>query len=738
MPLRHFVHQGNPGRSPKKVPQTIVIGVEREIASRSISVKSFYTRLVNSTCEIRTDSLVQRTHQFGRFEMQFPRHSQTDEKSSAGRGLTIRRAAALALAASVFLPTTQAEAANSLLELFQQRRQQQAPQIAPQPELPKAATPKAVAAPRPSTPNTAARSVPPAQRVTVKGPQIYDYKPDALVNVDFSALDMGVTAATEPATVDPLTSGMSPIRPKMHEETPGQRAFDAAVDYLKSVNVKAEKEIAQAIVDYYSNKRSFMWSADDKVLDRAKDVAAFFARADEDGLNPDEYAVTIPADTFDAAAQAERQQKLAEFEIRMSARALRYAIDAGEGRVIADRLSGFHDLPRDRVDPKAVLEKLASESDPAAYLHGFQPDNEQYAALKRELANTEPPAAEPIRISLNGVIKPGDANPQLGKVVALISRHAPASYLAEHRQVLDAHANGDVYDPELVAAIKDYQKLSGSTPDGVIGRNTLSALQGEQSSIKRDRILYSMERLRWLPHDFGTRYVMVNQPAYRAEYFEDGKEKLAMNVVIGSPSHQTYFFYNKVQTVVFNPSWGVPRSIILNEMLPKVMRDTSYLDRNGYEVYADGKKVSASAVNWSAVAAGKAHVGIRQKPSLDNALGELKILFPNSHDIYMHDTPAKSYFSRDMRALSHGCIRLERPRDMAAAVMGTTVQDLDKYFGKNERGIKVKEPVPVYISYFTAWPDASGQIRYYGDVYDRDSSLQKAFDKTADSRLAAL
>ena len=173
MPLRHFVHQGNPGRSPKKVPQTIVIGVEREIASRSISVKSFYTRLVNSTCEIRTDSLVQRTHQFGRFEMQFPRHSQTDEKSSAGRGLTIRRAAALALAASVFLPTAQAEAANSLLELFQQRRQQQAPQIAPQPELPKAATPKAVAAPRPSTPNTAARSVPPAQRVTITSPMLW-------------------------------------------------------------------------------------------------------------------------------------------------------------------------------------------------------------------------------------------------------------------------------------------------------------------------------------------------------------------------------------------------------------------------------------------------------------------------------------------------------------------------------------------------------------------------------------
>ena len=665
--------------------------------------------------------------------MQFSRHSQMDQKSNAaGRGKNIRRAAAIALAASVFFPTVQAQAANSLLELFQQRRQQA------QPTQPQVVPPAPVAPNAASASRAAPRSLPPIQRVTVKAPQIYNYKPDSLVNIDVSALDMQVTAATEPVTVDPLTSGMSPIRQQRQEETPGERAFDAAVDYLKSANVKAEKEIAKAIVDYYSNKRSFMWSADGRVLDRAKKVAAFFARADEDGLNPDEYAVTIPADNFDAAAEAERQQKLAAFEIRMSARALRYAIDAGEGRVIADRLSGFHDLPRNRVDPKAVLEKLASENDPAAYLHGFQPDNDQYAALKRELANIEPPSAEPIRISLNGVIRPGDTNDQLANVIALISRHAPASYLAKHQQVLDSHAGGDLYDPELVAAIKDYQKLSGGAPDGIIGRNTVSALQGEQTSVKRDRILYSMERLRWLPHDFGTRYVMVNQPAYRAEYFEGGKEKLGMNVVIGSPTHQTYFFYNKVQTVVFNPSWGVPRSIILNEMLPKVMRDTSYLDRNGYEVYVRGKKVSASAVNWSAVAAGKAHVGIRQKPSLDNALGELKILFPNTHDIYMHDTPAKSYFSRDMRALSHGCIRLERPRDMAAAVLGTSVADIEKYFGKNERGIKVKDPVPVFISYFTAWPEADGKIHYYGDVYGRDSGLQKAFDKTESSRIAAL
>jgi len=664
--------------------------------------------------------------------MQFSRHLYRDVNNHRKSGPYVRNALAFALAASTLFSTAhQAQAANSLLELFQQRRQQQA-----QPAQP----PVQVAPVAPETRTVSApRTVAPVQRVTVKGPQIYDYKPDTLIKVDFTALDMQVTAAVEPTQVDPLTSGMSPIRvAKKPEGAEGQRAFDAAMDYLKNVDVKAEKSIAEAIVAFYSENRTFLWSVDNKALDKARNIAAFFAQSDEDGFNPEEYAVSIPGDHFDEAQLAERQQKLTDFEIRMSARALRYAIDAGEGRIVADRLSGFHDLPRNRVDPKAVLARLASESDPVAYLKSFQPNNESYAALKRELANTEAPAGEPIRISLDKAIRPGDTSDQLAKVVALITRHAPSAYIEQHRDVLQTHADASIYDPELTAAIKDYQTLSGSTPDGIIGKNTIAALQSEQGSIKRDRILYSMERLRWLPHDFGSRYVMVNQPSYRAEYFEDGKEKLAMNVVIGSPTHQTYFFYNKVQTVVFNPSWGVPRSIILNEMLPKVMRDTSYLDRNGYEVYVGGKKVSASAVNWNAVAAGKAYVGIRQKPSLDNALGELKILFPNAHDIYMHDTPAKAYFSRDMRALSHGCIRLERPRDMAAAVLGKPVEELSKYFGKDERGLKVADPVPVYIAYFTAWPDASGTVRFFNDVYDRDSGLQKAFDKTAQSRLATL
>ncbi|MDR0251591.1 MAG: L,D-transpeptidase family protein, partial [Brucellaceae bacterium] len=303
----------------------------------------------------------------------------------------------------------------------------------------------------------------------------------------------------------------------------------------------------------------------------------------------------------------------------------------------------------------------------------------------------------------------------------------------------DRHKDGTLYDPELVTAVKDYQKLMGKTPDGIIGRATITALQGETSSVKRERILYSMERLRWLPRDFGQRYVFVNQPAYRAQYFDQGKEQLAMDVVIGSARNQTHFFYDTISTVVFNPSWGVPRSIVMNEMMPRILADSSYLDRNNYEVVVGGKVVSSTAVNWSAVAQGKAHVGVRQKPGPNNALGELKILFPNSHDIYLHDTPSKAAFKRDMRAVSHGCIRLADPRAMASAVISTGKENLTKYFGKNERGIKVPSGVPIYLTYFTAWPDeASGKIRYFDDVYARDEGLAKAFQKTEQSRVAAM
>ena len=508
---------------------------------------------------------------------------------------------------------------------------------------------------------------------------------------------------------------------------------------MKATDVKAEQSLAEAIVTFYATEQTLLWTDSLAVSSRAEEVLALFERAEEDGLVSAEYAVKVPDLDFDAAQKDLRIREIAAFEVALTARALRYALDAGEGRVIANRLSGFHDLPRKRIQPDLVLKALEDATDPAQVLADFNPQNSYYQKLKEQLAVMKPEGKKIARVTPETLIKPGQNNAELPKILALIAHKAPAGYLNSYQDVFDRHKDGTLYDPELVAAVKDYQKLMGKTPDGIIGRATITALQGETSSVKRERILYSMERLRWLPRDFGQRYVFVNQPAYRAQYFDQGKEQLAMDVVIGSARNQTHFFYDTISTVVFNPSWGVPRSIVMNEMMPRILADSAYLDRNNYEVVVGGKVVSSTAVNWSAVAQGKAHVGVRQKPGPNNALGELKILFPNSHDIYLHDTPSKAAFKRDMRAVSHGCIRLADPRAMASAVMSTGKENLTKYFGKNERGIKVPSGVPIYLTYFTAWPDeASGKIRYFDDVYARDEGLAKAFQKTEQSRVAAM
>jgi L,D-transpeptidase YcbB len=175
----------------------------------------------------------------------------------------------------------------------------------------------------------------------------------------------------------------------------------------------------------------------------------------------------------------------------------------------------------------------------------------------------------------------------------------------------------------------------------------------------------------------------------------------------------------------------VPQSIIVNEMLPKLRSDPGYLDRAGYEVTdAKGKRIPSSSINWGAYGT-KIPFNVRQQPSEANALGELKILFPNKFAIYMHDTPEKAFFKRDVRAFSHGCVRLQDPRGMAAAVLGTTVEHVaERLKGGQHSTENLPVKIPVYVAYFTAWPDSSGVVQYFDDIYKRDDRLQMAIDAT--------
>ena len=589
----------------------------------------------------------------------------------------------------------------------------------------------------------------PVKRVVVDPPKIFDYRPDKLVEIDFSKVKFRHTAGVEtindlldteiPQDNDTQTSNNDALadnvgQPIADPLDASETAFVAAAQSLPAI--KAEKDIADALTKYYAGHPKLIWSSNNVLSDKAKALQVFLSHANEDGLDPNEYLVNFPQ-LADSDLEKQTQEILA-FDVKLTARLLRYSVDAGAGRIVADRLSAFHDLPRRKIDLDAVLKELVESEHPEQILADLEPKSLWYQRLKNELnaLDTQENGAR-IEIAGNTVIKVGQSNEELPKIISLILIKAPHTYLESHKQVLEDNRQSIIYNEELLQAVKDLQKAMGRASDGIIGPATIRSLQGDNIDDKREKIITSMERLRWLPHEFSDRYVFINQPAYKAQYFEDGKEVLSMKVVVGSARHQTYFFYDNISLVTFNPTWGVPRSIVLNEMMPRILKDPAYLARNGYEVFnASGKKVDASSVNWASVASKGYGVNIRQKPGTSNALGELKILFPNKHDIYLHDTPSKAAFQRDMRAISHGCVRLADPRSMAAAVMGKEKDGLKRYFGKDERTVKLDITVPVYLTYFTAWPDANDQgIHYYADVYDRDKVQKIASDKIKKMRL---
>jgi murein L,D-transpeptidase YcbB/YkuD len=275
--------------------------------------------------------------------------------------------------------------------------------------------------------------------------------------------------------------------------------------------------------------------------------------------------------------------------------------------------------------------------------------------------------------------------------------------------------------PQFRALVAELARQHGADPQG-----------------KAAKLRIALERLRWLPRQLGTRYVFLNQPAFEVSYINGAEPPLTMRAVIGKPSSQTYFFIDRIKEITYNPYWNVPRSIVINEMLPKLWRDPSYLDRLGYEVSnSRGREVASRAVDWAAVATQQTGVAVRQPPGRGNALGRLKIDFPNKHAIYLHDTNQKHLFAREQRAFSHGCVRLERPRELAAALLGTRVADIDRKIAAEETQTeRVSGDIPVYLAYFTAWPDAQGNVQYYKDIYDRDAHLARAIARTREARIA--
>lgn len=551
--------------------------------------------------------------------------------------------------------------------------------------------------------------------VKISAPSYYNYKAAALQRVDFAPL----AAIGQSASLNEANSGT---------------AFREAATGLNGYELFAEPAIAKALIQYYSDNPDFIWVAQEQVTDRARDAIRILGDAASHGLAPADYAVNIPAPAGSASDSARRKTELIRFEMALSARVLRYARDAEGGRVDPNKLSGYHDLPEKPFDATAALKSLSLSTDMREWLEAHHPDNEAYKALRVELEALRASTENSIVVDPKLLLRPGETNPELAKILRLIARDLDDEMGGEYGELLWQNVGSETYAEEFVPVIKAAQAKAGLSDDGVIGPRTVAALAGTSKADRIEKVIIALEQLRWLPHELGDTRVFINQPAFAAQFFDNGVEKLNMRIVIGKAANQTSFFYDEISYIEYNPYWGVPQSIIVNEMLPRLRGDPGYLDRAGYEVTdSSGRRIPSSSINWGAYGS-RVPYNVRQTPSEANALGELKIMFPNKHAIYMHDTPQKNLFQREARAFSHGCIRLQDPRGMAAAVLGKTVSHVeDKLQHGNSRENTLK--IPIYIAYFTAWPQTNGKVEYFSDVYDRDERVKIALEKTDEVRI---
>ena len=370
------------------------------------------------------------------------------------------------------------------------------------------------------------------------------------------------------------------------------------------------------------------------------------------------------------------------------------------------------------------LKKQLDKAVPKAYHYkALQKVLEQYLNI-RETGGWE-------QVMIFRKLKPGK---KAKGVYALRERlRATGDYVA-----CDESNEDNRYDKCLQKAVKQFQARNGLKEDAVVGGVTLKELNKSVDE-RITTIRLNLDRLKWLNDRASKRHVIINIPDFQLYFEEDGKLIQTMKVITGTPRHPTPIFSDTVETIVLNPYWNVPKSIIQKEMIPKLMRNPNAMARQGIEIRAgwgkDAQKVSGGSVNWSQYRYSKIMpYRFAQVPGYRNALGKVKFLFPNKFSVYMHDTPTKHLFKKNRRAFSHGCIRLQKPRELLRtfSTFNDNV-DFDKsqkiLKGKKNSYIKLQERVPVDVVYLTAWVDYDGKLQFRNDVYKYDEMQLKSFRK---------
>jgi len=493
--------------------------------------------------------------------------------------------------------------------------------------------------------------------------------------------------------------------------------------------------------------------------------------AERRGLRPSDYHAAELNSRAQRLAQASASERAA-FDAALTNAARRLVVDLHVGRVSPKEVGHDLDVRKPSFDVEAAVSSLAASSNVSATLDALEPQLRHYALLKTALARYRELAARgPALVQLPPLpgkrVAPGQRYEGVSALRALLtalgdlpvagpvtSERVPATVLRERvsgqsspREPLpseslpseavrgEAVSGEPVLDPALVDALKRFQARHGLDPDGVLGQATYRALT-TPLSLRVQQIELSLERMRWLPSRLDSPPIIVNIPQFRLFAFRTTQDHadqiLQMDVIVGETfeARRTPVFAADMQYVVLNPYWDVPRSILLKELLPQIQRNPGWIEKHGYEIVRgpgdDARAVPPTPENIQLLAAGS--LRLRQKPGPENALGRVKFMFPNRHNVYLHDTPGRTLFLRTRRAFSHGCIRVSDPGALLAHVLRNdlswTGEKIEAAMAKGTPvRIPLRQPIRVFILYGTALATEAGSVHFFPDIYGHDAPL---------------
>ena len=552
------------------------------------------------------------------------------------------------------------------------------------------------------------------------------YASDRKVRFALAALALVATAAgcdrkhTEVSTGE-VTESWEPAKGEAIKGVPAA-AVTAAIQ--ARVARKSEPEVTRAhwqhVAAVYSRYAAApLWMDDDGVSPRAAELVAVLEHAPTEGLRLDTYPLRGLIDALKAAnARGATADQIAEADVLLTATYVALAEDMLTGQIDPKSVSqGWHIDPEELDVDSALVRTIRMEPLSRAIVQ-LRPMTEDYDALRRELARYRQIAVQGgwPKIPDGEKLKPGEVAP-VARIDSLLRRLKVEGYLPEDRAIIadTQDAGRAVYDSALAGAVAEYQRRHAIGVDSILGGETLQSLN-LTATYRVGQLAANLERHRWLPRTLGGTHIFVNVPAFRLNVFEDGKEAMSMKVVVGSEydDRATPAFADSMTYLEFSPYWNVPKEIAEKELWPKINADPSYLSRNNYELVTEKNGEQR----------------IRQLPGPKNALGHVKFMFPNSFNIYLHDTPEDALFEKDVRAASHGCIRLEKPVELARWVLRDNPDWTDERMSAamsqdRPRVVNLKRKVPVYIVYFTTFM-RDGQLEFGNDLYDRDGALVKA------------